>query len=133
MIVKHWRQDWILKTQSFMTIADLTIGNTKHLLKKSKRTMDTKIYEVDDKPRYEGSATWVHVDGRTFWENSTNAPLPRREYTQRSDYNITKRINEIEIVKMVGFTIKITIKSFVMKKELTTFWHKKKDITLTQK
>jgi hypothetical protein len=56
-----------------------------------------KVYQVDDSPRYEGSSSWVHVDGKSYWENKTNAPLPRREYTQRSDYNITVRRNRHEI------------------------------------
>ncbi|MEL6943095.1 MAG: DUF6607 family protein, partial [Bacteroidota bacterium] len=58
-----------------------------------------KVYQVDDSPRYEGSATWVHVDGKSFWINTTDAPLPRREYTQRSDYNVSVRGNHVEITK----------------------------------
>jgi hypothetical protein len=56
------------------------------------------VYQVDDSPRYEGSSSWVHVDGRSYWENTTDAPLPRREYTQRSDYNVTVRRNRNEII-----------------------------------
>ena len=59
--------------------------------------MDSKVFQVDDSPRYEGSATWVHVDGKHYWENTTDAPLPR-EYTTRSDYNLTVRNNRHEIV-----------------------------------
>ena len=100
MIVKHWRQDWIFENTKFYDYGGFNNWKIKTFAKeKVKGQWSQKIYEVDDRPRYEGSATWVHVDGRTFWENLTNAPLPRREYTQRSDYNITKRINEIEIVK----------------------------------
>ena len=47
--------------------------------------------------RYEGSSTWVHVDGKSLWENITDAPLPRREKTIRDDYNVLKRNNRIEI------------------------------------
>jgi hypothetical protein len=56
-----------------------------------------KVYQVDDSPRYEGSGTWVHIDGKSYWENTTPAPLPRREYTVRSDYNVTMRGNRHEI------------------------------------
>jgi hypothetical protein len=55
------------------------------------------VYQVDDSPRYEGSSTWVHVDGKSYWENTANAPLPRREYTTRSDYNVTVRGNRHEV------------------------------------
>jgi hypothetical protein len=37
------------------------------------------------------------VDGKSYWENRTSAPLPRREYTKRSDYNVTLRGNRHEI------------------------------------
>ncbi len=64
-----------------------------------KKQWTQKVYQVDDSPRYEGSGTWVHVDGKSYWENTTDAPLPRREYTKRSDYNITERGNRHEITK----------------------------------
>ena len=56
-----------------------------------------KVFQVDDSPRYEGSASWVHVDGRQYWENTTDSPLPRREYTKRKDYNVMSRTNRHEI------------------------------------
>ncbi|WP_417559026.1 DUF6607 family protein [Mesoflavibacter zeaxanthinifaciens] len=97
-IVKHWRQDWLYQNQNFYTY---TGNNTWNYSKKSKKEVKNqwtqKVYQVDDSPRYEGSGTWVHVDGKSYWENTTNAPLPRREYTQRSDYNITSRGNRHEI------------------------------------
>ena len=58
-----------------------------------------KVFQVDDSPRYEGTSSWVHVDGKSFWENLTPAPLPRREYTKRSDYNILERWNRQEITE----------------------------------
>lgn len=100
MIVKHWRQDWLFENTKFYDYNGFEDWKFKILPKyKVKGQWTQKVYEVDDKPRYEGSATWIHADGRHYWENTTNAPLPRREYTQRSDYNITKRTNVHEIVK----------------------------------
>ncbi|HMR84595.1 MAG TPA: hypothetical protein PKE30_15735, partial [Niabella sp.] len=55
-----------------------------------------------DAPRYQGSAPWQLVNGRTIWENTADAPLPRREYTHRSDYNILNRTNRI-VVKNDGY------------------------------
>lgn len=100
MIVKHWRQDWIFENTKFFDYNGFEDWKFKTLPKNKVTGQWTQnVFEVDDKPRYTGSSTWLHVDGRTFWENTTNAPLPRREYTQRSDYNITKRTNVHEIVK----------------------------------
>ena len=41
---------------------------------------------------------WVHFDDKSYWENITDAPLPRREYTKRDDYNLMRRGNRHEIV-----------------------------------
>jgi hypothetical protein len=41
----------------------------------------------------------VHVDGKSYWENTTDAPLARRELTTRSDYNVLTRTNRHEITK----------------------------------
>jgi hypothetical protein len=100
MIVKHWRQDWLFENTKFYDYNGFEDWKYKTVSKNKVAGQWTQnVFEVDDKPRYSGSSTWIHVDGRTFWENTTNAPLPRREYTQRKDYNITKRTNVHEIVK----------------------------------
>lgn len=98
-IVKHWRQDWLYENRDFMMYDS---NNKWTYLKKASFEVvgqwTQKVFQVDDSPRYEGSGTWVHVDGKSYWENETTAPLPRREYTKRSDYNLTLRRNRHEIV-----------------------------------
>jgi len=97
-ILKHWRQDWLFEnTDFYMYNGDNKWTYVSKPKKEVKNQWTQKVYQVDDSPRYEGSATWVHVDGKSFWENTTTAPLPRREYTKRSDYNITLRGNRHEI------------------------------------
>jgi hypothetical protein len=98
-VIKHWRQDWLYENTDFhMYYAD----NTWKYISKEKKEVSgqwtQKVFQVDDSPRYEGSGTWVYVDGKAYWENTTNAPLPRREYTERSDYNVTGRNNRHEII-----------------------------------
>ena len=98
MIVKHWRQDWLYQNTAFYMYNGDNQWVFEQKDKKNVRKQWTqKVYQVDDSPRYEGSGTWVHLDGKSYWENTTTAPLPRREYTQRSDYNITLRGNRHEI------------------------------------
>jgi hypothetical protein len=99
-IVKHWRQDWIYQnTDFYMFNGDNSWLYQSKPKSEVKKQWTQKVYQVDDSPRYEGSGTWVHVDGKSYWENKTDAPLPRREYTKRSDYNVTARGNRHEITK----------------------------------
>ncbi|TPN87018.1 DUF6607 family protein [Aquimarina algicola] len=97
-IVKHWRQDWLYENTDFYMFNG---ENTWNFEKKPKSNVKgqwtQKVYQVDDSPRYEGTATWAHIDGKSFWENTTPAPLPRREKTTRSDYNLMIRGNRHEI------------------------------------
>ncbi len=97
-IMKHWRQDWVYENTNFMMFDQ---DNKWNYIEKSASEIvgqwTQKVFQVDDSPRYEGSGTWVHVDGKSYWENSTFAPLPRREATTRSDYNVTLRRNRHEI------------------------------------
>lgn len=98
MIVKHWRQDWLYQNTDFYMFDHDNKWTYKEKSKKDVKGQWTqKVYQVDDSPRYEGTGTWVHVDDKNYWESVTDAPLPRREYTKRSDYNVTKRQNRHEI------------------------------------
>lgn len=102
MVIKHWRQDWLYEN------TELLVYNRKEGQKeiwnnisipadKAKGTWTQKVFQVDDSPRYEGYGTWLHADGRSFWEAKADAPLPRREHTKRDDYNVTGRFSHIEI------------------------------------
>jgi hypothetical protein len=97
-VIKHWRQDWLYENSDFYYYDH----NNKWIYKHKKHNevkgqWSQKVYQVDDSPRYEGTASWIHVDGRSFWSNSTDAPLPRREITKRQDYNVMLRRNNHEI------------------------------------
>ena len=97
-IVKHWRQDWIYQNTDLYLYDKNDKWSYISLDKKDVKGQWTqKVYQVDDSPRYEGSASWIHQDGKSYWENTTPAPLPRREFSKRSDYNVTMRGNRHEI------------------------------------
>ncbi|NMH29543.1 DUF6607 family protein [Flavobacterium silvaticum] len=100
MIVKHWRQDWEYENTKFYQFYKDNTWKFKTLpAAQVKGQWTQRVFQVDDSPRYEGTATWVHVDGRDFWTNTTDAPLPRREHTIRNDYNVLTRTNTHEITK----------------------------------
>jgi len=100
MLVKHWRQDWEFENTSFYQFYKDKSWKYQTLAKEDiKGQWTQRVFQVDDSPRYEGSASWVHVDGRHYWEDNTDAPLPRREQTIRKDYNVLNRTNVHEITK----------------------------------
>lgn len=104
MIVKHWRQDWVYENNELLSFyKDDQWNKTTIPADKVKGTWTQKVFQVDDSPRYEGYGTWVHVDGRHYWESTADAPLPRREFTKRSDYNVLKRHSHVEITE-TGWT-----------------------------
>ena len=99
-IIKHWRQDWIYQNTDFYIYNHNNKWNfVKRNKKQVKGQWTQKVFQVDDSPRYQGTGSWVHVDKKSYWENITSAPLPRREYSKRNDYNVTIRGNRQEITK----------------------------------
>ncbi len=98
MVIKHWREDWIYENQDLYTFVKDNLWQYEQLKPEPVKGQWTqKVYQVDDSPRYEGTATWIHADGKHYWESEVDAPLPRREYTQRNDYNVMRRINRHQI------------------------------------
>lgn len=99
-LIKHWRQDWLYEND---VVWDLVKNHhwKKRILdpEEVRGTWTQKVFQVDDAPRYEGLGTWVHVDGRHFWESTADAALPRREISTagRTDYNVLRRHSHIEI------------------------------------
>jgi hypothetical protein len=97
-IVKHWRQDWVYENTDLYVFDQDNKWKYKKLSPEDVKGQWSQIvYQVDDAPRYSGTGTWVHVDGRNYWQSNADAPLPRREYTTRTDYNVLNRTNNQEI------------------------------------
>jgi hypothetical protein len=98
IIVKHWREEWTYENPVIYNFkGDKTW--VKEILKPEqvKGKWMQAVWEVSDAPRYQGASNWLTVDGKTIWQNTADAPLPRREYSVRSDYNILKRENRLII------------------------------------
>ncbi len=97
-IVKHWRQDWVYQGVDLYNYQKGLTWQPATLTKnEAKGKWVQHVYQVDDSPRYSGAASWVHADGRHYWESTVDAPLPRREYTKRADYNVMRRRNRQEV------------------------------------
>ncbi|MFI5451608.1 DUF6607 family protein [Pedobacter sp. UC225_61] len=96
MIIKHWREDWTYEDTQILAY-DKDNAWKKVILSTNdvKGKWTQKVFQVDDSPRYQAIGTWVHVDGRHQWQSNTDSPLPRRENTERNDYNVLNRGNNI--------------------------------------
>jgi hypothetical protein len=99
-IIKHWRQDWVYQdVNQYRYDKDNLWKYEPRNTKSVAGQWSQHVYQVDDSPRYSGSATWVHVDGISSWKTKADSPLPRREHTKRSDYNVMKRGNTVYLTE----------------------------------
>lgn len=98
MIIKHWREDWSFENNTvYKYDKDYHWNRIQLSADKVKGTWTQKVYEVEDRPQYDGVATFNYFDGKILWESKVDAPLPRREYSKRSDYNVMNRYNRLYI------------------------------------
>ncbi|MGC4101584.1 DUF6607 family protein [Ferruginibacter sp.] len=98
IIVKHWREEWTYENPVLYNFkGDKTWVKEQLKPEQVKGKWTQTVWEVSDAPRYQGFGDWVNIEGKPTWQNTAFAPLPRREYSVRSDYNILKRQNRIII------------------------------------
>ena len=94
-VTKHWRQDWFYEAPTrFEFTADQT-WHVRAIAADATRGAWTQcVYEVSDAPRYCGTGRWDYTNGVATWTSDLSwRPLPRREYTRRSDYNALSVVN----------------------------------------
>lgn len=94
-VTKHWRQDWVYQAPSrFEFSADQTWRVHAIPADVTRGAWTQCVYEVSDAPRYCGTGRWTYANGVAHWTSDRSwRPLPRREYTKRSDYNVVSAIN----------------------------------------
>ena len=99
MVMKHWRQDWQY-APSQMLVHNLTKGwHIQQLTKESANSWSQTVYQVDDSPRYASTGKWKHFKEMSIWESKdTLRPLPRREFSVRSDYDVLWGTNRITVL-----------------------------------
>lgn len=90
MPLKHWRQDWTFEDTDLLEFRGERIWAHRMLTPDQARcTWSQAVYQVDDAPRYESHAPWIHTAQVSTWTSTdTFRPLPRREYTHRDDYDV---------------------------------------------
>ncbi len=94
-VIKHWRQDWLYESsENWAYVGDQSFENAARDTKEVPGTWTQLVYNVHDEPRYAGSGRWNHRYGVSTWTSDRGwRPLPRREYTKRSDYQLINAEN----------------------------------------
>jgi hypothetical protein len=94
-VQKHWRQDWRYED----TDLHVFVGRNRwvHQTKtpdEVRGLWSQAVFQVDDSPRYESVGEWEHYGTYSAWTSGRTArPLPRRESSVRSDYQILEGTN----------------------------------------
>ena len=94
-VTKHWRQDWTYQAATrFEFSADQTWQVRTIPAALTQGAWTQCVYEVSDAPRYCGTGPWTYDNSVATWTSDLSwRPLPRREYTKRSDYNAISAVN----------------------------------------
>ena len=94
-VTKHWRQDWTFEARTRFEFSDDQTWQVRAIPAEQTRGAWTQcVYEVSDAPRYCGTGKWAYDNGVATWTSDVSwRPLPRREYTKRSDYNAISAVN----------------------------------------
>lgn len=94
-VTKHWRQDWTYEAKQRFEFSDDQTWTIRQLPAALTQGAWTQcVYEVSDAPRYCGTGRWTYDNGVATWTSDLGwRPLPRREYTKRSDYNALSVVN----------------------------------------
>jgi len=88
MVVKHWAQIWTYEDTEILEFQGSRVWTTKKLTpEEAKGKWSQRVTQVDDSPRYEGIAAWVHGTETSEWTAEANRPKPRRE-EKRDDYDL---------------------------------------------
>jgi len=98
-VSKHWRQDWTYQDEEILEYKGNNTWQTDHVPKsEASGKWSQAVYQVDDTPRYEALGEWIYDGNYAAWTSPvTWRPLPRREFSVRSDYNVLAGVNRITI------------------------------------
>lgn len=101
VLVKHWRQDWqweadkriVFQGDNHWKIQKLALDETRGRWKWT-------VFQVDDTPRYSGLGVWNHLKSASmFSTDMMSRPLPRREFSVRSDYKLLLAMDTLVLTK----------------------------------
>ena len=94
-VIKHWRQDWQYQPAALIVFRGESRWERVEVPADERAGQwSQQVYHVDDSPRYGGIGRWTHDGGVVAWTSQPGwRPLPRREYSTRSDYQVLDVVN----------------------------------------
>lgn len=94
-VIKHWAQVWQYEDPRTLNFeGDATWLPVDHSPERTKGTWTQFVTQIDDSPRYKAQGRWVHQGNTSVWTSDPSTrPLPRRDYTKRSDYDLLVATN----------------------------------------
>jgi hypothetical protein len=90
IVTKHWRQSWQYEPRELVEYKGQNRWERRKLssTERSGQWSQT-VYQVDESPRYASVGRWNHTGSFSTWISAdTWRPLPRREWSARSDYQV---------------------------------------------
>jgi hypothetical protein len=94
-VAKHWRQEWAWQAASVLRFAGPVANGAERWRHEALDAGQHRgewvwtVWGIDDGPRYASIGRWRHdANSSVFQGDETWRPLPRREKTTRSDYQV---------------------------------------------
>jgi hypothetical protein len=90
IVTKHWRQTWAYEPRELVEFKGLNHWERRKLSSTERKgEWSQTVYQVDESPRYASVGHWDHSSSFSTWISAdTWRPLPRREWSVRSDYQV---------------------------------------------
>ncbi|MBX9608265.1 MAG: hypothetical protein K2Y51_18755 [Gammaproteobacteria bacterium] len=90
IVTKHWRQDWQYEPTTVLRYRGRNRWQAEKVPDAERRgAWAQTVWQVDDSPRYGDVARWQHYGNYSAWASADGwRPLPRREFSTRSDYDL---------------------------------------------
>jgi len=99
-VQKHWRQDWQYEPARQLAYLGHGRFGTRALAPDERRgAWSQTVYQVDDSPRFAATGRWRHDAQASVWDGASAwRPLPRRERSVRSDYQVLAGRNRLTVL-----------------------------------
>jgi len=90
IVTKHWRQSWQYEPRELVEYKGTNRWERRKLGSEPRTGQWSQtVYQVDESPRYASVGRWSHSGSFSTWiSGDTWRPLPRREWSVRSDYQV---------------------------------------------